>query len=174
MSLAAINFRQWIDQHRHLLKPPVGNRQIWDNEAGFFVNVIGGPNARTDYHIDPGAEFFYQLEGAITLRVVEDGQHRDIPIREGEIFLLPPYVPHSPQRPPGTLGLVIERPRRPDELDGLVWYCDKCRAQLHKVEFYLSDFGLFSRNIEQFYADESARTCKNCGAVMAAPTARAA
>ncbi len=174
MGLAAINFKQWIDEHRHLLKPPVGNQQIWENEAGFFVNVIGGPNARTDYHIDPGAEFFYQVEGAITLRVVEDGQHRDIPIREGEIFLLPPYVPHSPQRPPGTVGLVIERPRRPDELDGLVWYCDRCRAELHRVDFYLSDFGLFRKNIERFYADRAARTCKQCGAVMEPPTARAA
>lgn len=171
MSLAAINLKQWIDEHRHLLKPPVGNRQVWDDEAGFFVNIIGGPNARTDYHIDPGAEFFYQIEGSITLRVVEDGKHREVPIREGEIFLLPPLVPHSPRRPPATLGLVIERPRREDELDGLVWYCGNCRETLREVRFYLSDFGLFRSNIEKFYADEAARTCKHCRTIMPVPGA---
>ncbi|MBF6568148.1 MAG: 3-hydroxyanthranilate 3,4-dioxygenase [Candidatus Binataceae bacterium] len=171
MSLAAINLKQWIEEHRHLLKPPVGNRQVWDDEAGFFVNIIGGPNARTDYHIDPGAEFFYQIEGAITLRVVEDGKHREVPIREGEIFLLPPFVPHSPQRPPATLGLVIERPRREDELDGLVWYCDNCRENLYEDRFHFSDFALFGSKLEKFYADEAARTCGHCRTIMPVPGA---
>lgn len=108
--LATVNLRQWIAEHRHLLRPPVGNAQIWKDRE-FMVTVVAGPNRRKDYHIDPGEEFFYQLEGDITLRLIEDGQFRELPIREGEVFLLPPLVPHSPQRGPNTLGLVIERMR---------------------------------------------------------------
>ncbi len=108
--LEALNFKRWIDEHRHLLKPPVGNQQIWADRE-FMVTVVGGPNARADFHINQGEEFFYQLEGDIVLRCMEDGKPVDVPIREGEIFLLPARVPHSPQRPAGTVGLVLERKR---------------------------------------------------------------
>src|SRR3954463_7276081 len=103
--LQPLNFKRWIDEHRHLLKPPVGNRQIWEDRE-FMVTVVGGPNARTDYHINEGEEFFYQVEGDIKLRVLDAGVPRDIPIQAGDIFLLPPKVPHSPQRPENTVGLV--------------------------------------------------------------------
>src|SRR3981189_65919 len=115
-----LNFKRWIDEHRHLLKPPVGNQQIWADRE-FMVTVVGGPNARTDYHINEGEEFFYQLEGDINLRVLQDGKPEDIPIREGEIFPLPPKVPHSPQRPPDTVGLVLERRRLEHEKDTFLW-----------------------------------------------------
>jgi len=111
-SLRALNFKKWIDEHRHLLKPPVGNQQIWADRE-FMVTVVGGPNARRDFHVNEGEEFFYQLEGDINLHVLVDGKREVVPIREGEIFLLPPNVPHSPQRPPNTIGLVLERRRRP-------------------------------------------------------------
>src|SRR5256885_12292420 len=107
MELAPLNFKKWIQEHRHLLKPPVGNAQIWEGDRDFMVTVVGGPNARTDYHINEGEEFFYQVEGDITLRVLEAGKPKDIEIREGDIFFLPPKIPHSPQRPSGTLGLVF-------------------------------------------------------------------
>src|SRR5437868_14867103 len=103
--LTPINFKGWIEANRHLLKPPVGNQQIWLNRE-FMVTVVGGPNSRQDYHINEGEEFFYQVEGTINLRVLEKGRPRDLPINEGEIFLLPLKVPHSPQRPPNTIGLV--------------------------------------------------------------------
>ena len=90
------NLQAWIDEHRHELKPPVGNKCIYDGD--FIVMVVGGPNARTDYHYDEGPEWFYQLEGEMVLRIQEDGAPRDITIRAGENFLLPPRVPHSPQR----------------------------------------------------------------------------
>ena len=96
--LQPLNFKKWIDEHRHLLKPPVGNQQIWADRE-FMVTVVGGPNARKDFHVNQGEEFFYQLEGDITLHVLDEGKREAIPIREGEIFLLPPNVPHSPQRP---------------------------------------------------------------------------
>ncbi len=109
--LKAFNFKRWIDEHRHLLKPPVGNKLVF-TDSEFIIMVVGGPNARRDFHVDPGEEFFYQLEGGITLATVQEGKRVDIAIGEGEIFLLPPDMPHSPRRPANTVGLVIERTRR--------------------------------------------------------------
>ena len=126
--LKAFNFKRWIDEHRHLLKPPVGNKLVF-TDSEFIIMVVGGPNARRDFHVDPGEEFFYQLEGGITLATVQDGKRVDVPIGEGEIFLLPPNMPHSPRRPANTVGLVIERTRRPGELDGFQWYCENCGTQ---------------------------------------------
>ena len=83
--LSAFNFRDWIDEHRQLLKPPVGNRIVW-KDTEFLVMVVGGPNRRKDYHVEDGEEFFYQLEGDITVTIMQDGKPQDIPIREGEIF----------------------------------------------------------------------------------------
>jgi len=160
------NFNRWIDEHQHLLRPPVGNAQIWQ-DTDFIVTVVGGPNQRTDYHDDPLEEFFYQLRGNMVLRVHEDGQRRDIPIREGDIFLLPPHVRHSPQRPePGSVGLVIERQRPPGLIDGFEWFCPSCNARLHRIEVQLQSIvkdlpPLFAR----FYADLQKRTCKSCGTV---------
>ncbi len=165
--LTPINFKQWIEDHRALLKPPVGNQQIWE-DTEFIVTVVGGPNARRDYHIDEGEEFFYQLEGDIVLRVMEDGKRRDLPIRAGDIFLLPPLVPHSPQRPAGTVGLVIERKRTPAELDGFVWYCEKCGEKLYEEFFHLSNIVTQLPPVfDRFYANEANVTCKHCGAKMA-------
>ena len=118
----SINFKKWIDDHRHLLKPPVGNKMVFEDHENFIVMVVGGPNARKDYHYNESEEFFHQLEGDITLKVIDNGKPVDIPIREGEIFLLPPKVPHSPQRPANTVGLVIEKKRSEDDKDGLQWY----------------------------------------------------
>ncbi len=109
--LRAFNFKRWINEHRHLLKPPVGNKQVF-TDSEFIIMVVGGPNSRRDFHVDPGEEFFYQLEGGITLATVQDGKRVDVHINEGEIFLLPPNMPHSPRRPAHTIGLVIERKRR--------------------------------------------------------------
>ena len=167
MARLPINLSKWVEQNRHLLKPPVGNRLVWQ-DAEFTVMVVGGPNQRKDFHIEAGEEFFYQIEGDITVRVMEEDGPRDIAIREGEIFLLPPHVPHSPQRPAGTVGLVIERPRAVDELDHLRWYCDGCGEVLHDESFHCTDLGTQLKPvIERFNASESLRTCKACGSVMA-------
>jgi 3-hydroxyanthranilate 3,4-dioxygenase len=160
-----LNLKKWIDEHRHLLKPPVGNAQIWKDRE-FMVTVVGGPNARKDFHVDPGEEFFHQLEGDIVLRVIEGGQMRDIPIREGEIFLLPPFVPHSPQRPAGTIGMVIERIRQPGEEDRFQWYCEQCNALLHDVHFHVTDLTTqLAPAFAGFYADPVLHTCRACGTV---------
>ena len=107
--LAPLNFQQWIEDHRHLLKPPVGNKMVYEEADNFIVMVVGGPNARKDFHYNESEELFYQVEGEITVRIQEDGAIRDIPIKAGEMFLLPPKVPHSPQRTEGSVGLVIEK-----------------------------------------------------------------
>lgn len=165
------NLAAWIEEHRELLKPPVGNKMVWQDRE-FLVMVVGGPNRRKDFHVEDGEEFFYQVEGDITLRVMEDGKPRDIAIREGEIFLLPAGVPHSPQRPADTVGLVIERQRRAGEVDHLRWYCESCGEVLHDAAFELEDLGSQLKPIiENFYAREELRTCKACGTVMDVPRA---
>ena len=128
--LLPLNFNNWIDEHRHLLKPPVGNQVVY-KDTEFIIMVVGGPNIRKDYHINKGEEFFYHLEGDILLRIREKGKPKDISINEGEIFLLPPNLPHSPQRFENTIGLVVERKRHADELDSFQWYCDECHAVLY-------------------------------------------
>ncbi len=166
----AFNLKQWIDEHRHLLKPPVGNQQVFEN-AEFIVMVVGGPNARKDYHYNEGEEFFYQLEGDINLRIMENGSPRDIPVREGDIFLLPGKVPHSPQRPANTVGLVIERKRSGEEMDGFQWYCEQCGSLLYEEYFPLTHIVTqLPPLMERFYQNTEHRTCKQCGAVMEPPT----
>ncbi len=166
MATSPINFKRWIDEHRHLLKPPIGNQQVYPN-AEFIVMVVGGPNARKDFHYDEGEEFFYQLEGDVTLDILEEGKIRKIPIREGEIFLLPPRIPHSPKRPKNTVGLVIERKRRPGEKDGLLWFCENCGNKLYEEYFVLENIVTQMQPIfDKFYSSKDLRTCKKCKHVM--------
>jgi 3-hydroxyanthranilate 3,4-dioxygenase len=161
---APLNLQRWIDEHRHLLKPPVGNHMIWNER--FMVMVVGGPNQRTDYHVNPGEELFYQLEGDIVLKVMENGQPRDIPIRQGDLFLLPAGVPHSPQRPANTVGLVIEQVRPDHANDHMRWYCRKCGSVVHDAEFHLEDLGKQLKPIiEKFQSTPELRKCKSCGDV---------
>lgn len=164
------DFKGWIDENRHLLKPPVGNQQVYKGNDDFIVMVVGGPNSRKDYHYEEGEEFFYQLEGDIVLKIVEDGKQVDIPIKEGEIFLLPPRVPHSPQRTAGSVGLVIERYRKPHEKDGFMWFCENCDSLLYEEYFVLTDIVTqLPKVMKTFYESEELRTCKDCGTVMEPP-----
>jgi len=160
--LAPFNLHRWIEENRHLLKPPVGNKMMWN--SNFMVMIVGGPNARSDYHVNPGEELFYQVEGDIVLRIIENGQPREIPIRQGDLFLLPAMIPHSPQRPPNTVGLVIEQARPDHADDHLRWYCKKCGAVVHDAEFHLVDLGVQLKPIiENFNKSPELRTCKQCG-----------
>lgn len=163
-----MNLLAWVDEHRHLLKPPVSNKCIVDDD--FIVMVVGGPNQRTDYHWDEGPEWFYQLEGEMVLRIQEDDAPRDIAIKAGEMFYLPPRVQHSPQRMAGGVGLVIERKRLPHELDGLLWYCDRCNTRLYEEFFPLVDIEHdFPAVFDRFYRSREHRTCKTCGHLNPAP-----
>jgi 3-hydroxyanthranilate 3,4-dioxygenase len=163
-TLQPFDFRSFIEEHRHLLKPPVGNCQVWE-DGQLIAMVIGGPNQRTDYHDDSAEEFFYQLEGDMVLKVMEEPGKppRDIEIKAGQVFLLPGHVRHSPQRPAGSIGLVIEAPRTPGAVDGFEWYCPKCHALVYRTEVVLKSIvkdlpPLF----ERFYSDEMLRRCRSC------------
>jgi 3-hydroxyanthranilate 3,4-dioxygenase len=163
--LRAFNFTQWIAANAHLLKPPVSNKKIFE-DGDMTVQVVGGPNQRTDYHDDPVEEFFYQLKGDMVLKVADNGAFYDVPIREGDVFLLPAHVPHSPQRPqPGSIGLVVEA-ARPNALDGFNWYCFECGALVHRIEVKVEHV---VRDLPPLYAafcaDAAARKCPNCGAI---------
>jgi 3-hydroxyanthranilate 3,4-dioxygenase len=163
--LQALNFKRWIDENRHLLKPPVGNKRVFQ-DGDFVIMVVGGPNSRKDYHVDPGQEFFYQLEGDMVLKTIQDGKPVDVPIRAGELLLLPAHVPHSPQRFANTVGLVVERQRRPGEQDGFQWYCENCGNLLYQEFFELTDIETqLAPVFERFYASLEHRTCTRCGTV---------
>ena len=169
--LQPLNLRRWIDEHRDALRPPVGNKVIWE-DSEFIIMVIGGPNARNDFHIDPGDEFFYQVQGEVVVEIIDrDGKRRPCRLREGDVMLCPAMTPHSPQRGAGTVGLVVERKRRPDEPDGFAWFCERCNTKIYEAWLNVSDIeGQLKTLMETFYADEQRRTCQACGAVLPVPT----
>lgn len=161
------SLEQWIEKNREHLKPPVANKQLFDEKTGMVIMIVGGPNTRVDFHDDPVEEFFYQLQGDMLLKIAEGGSIHDVPIREGEVFVLPPHARHSPQRPvAGSIGLVVEGTRREGDIDGFEWFCFECGEMIHRVELVINDIvkdlpPLF----EAFYRSARDRTCKNCGAI---------
>ncbi len=166
--LLPFNLQAWIDENRDLLKPPVGNKNLYKEAGDFIVMVVGGPNARKDYHYNESEELFYQIEGDALVRIQEDGIAKDIVVKEGEIFLLPGNVPHSPIRGENTVGLVIERVRKGTNLtDGLMWFCEKCNNKLHEYKFPLENIEKdFLPRFKEFYSSEELRKCNKCGNVM--------
>jgi 3-hydroxyanthranilate 3,4-dioxygenase len=159
------NLQKWIDENRDILKPPVGNKNLYPEGTDYIVMIVGGPNARKDYHYNETEELFYQLEGDITVRIQQDGKAVDVPIRAGEMYLHPAKVPHSPMRSEGSVGLVIERVRKgTDYKDGLLWFCDECNHKLHETYFKLENIEKdFLPRFREFYGSEEKRTCDNCG-----------
>lgn len=168
MIRAPFNLQKWIDENRHLLKPPVANKNLYPEGTDYIVMIVGGPNARKDYHYNETEELFYQLEGNITVRIQEDGQPRDIQLGPGDMFLCPGKIPHSPVRTEGSIGLVIERVRAGKGFtDGLLWFCEKCNNQLHAEYFELLDIEKdFIPRFKTYYSSEELRTCNKCGHVM--------
>jgi 3-hydroxyanthranilate 3,4-dioxygenase len=170
-ALTAFNLKAWIDEHRDLLKPPVGAEMVW-KDSQFIVMIIGGPNARRDFHVDPSDEFFYQLEGDMLLEYIDAaGKRQRAPIREGEVLLLPANTPHSPQRPAHSVGLVVERVRGADERESYAWYCERCDAKLYELRRDAEDLLAELKQVAQeFDASAALRTCKACGYVQPVPT----
>jgi 3-hydroxyanthranilate 3,4-dioxygenase len=168
MALAKpFNLWKWIEENKDLLKPPVSNKQLYVESGDYIIMVVGGPNARKDYHFNETEELFFQLKGDMKVLVQESGKSVEMDIKEGEMFLLPPRVPHSPIRVADSVGLVIERKRQPGHKDGLLWYCDKCNANLHAAFFHLESIEKdFLPRFKEFYNSEEHRTCKKCGHVM--------
>jgi 3-hydroxyanthranilate 3,4-dioxygenase len=162
------NLQQWIDENRHLLKPPVANKNLYADAGDYIVMIVAGPNARKDYHYNETEELYYQLEGDITVKIQEDGKAVAVPIKQGEMFLLPAKVPHSPIRTPNSIGLVIELKRQDaNMMDGLQWYCENCNNKLHEYIFHLENIEKdFIPRFKEFYSSETLRTCKKCGTIM--------
>lgn len=160
-----LNFNRWIEANAHLLRPPVGNRQVWQ-DSDFMVTVVGGPNQRTDFHDDPMEEFFYQFRGNAYLNIWDRGRYDRVELREGDIYLMAPHVIHSPQRPePDSLCLVIERQRPAGLHDALQWSCARCGTLVKRYEMQLESIvNDLPPVYEQFYAtSEQARRCPECG-----------
>jgi len=167
---SVIDFQRWIDENRDQLKPPVSNKVIYPG-GDFIVMVVGGPNSRKDYHYNEGPEFFHQIEGEMVLKTMSADGVVDIPIKAGEIYLLPSHVPHSPQRAANSVGLVIEQKRRPEERDGLMWFCEACDNKLYEEFFSLKNVETdFPPIFDRFYGSLEHRTCDACGAVMEPPS----
>lgn len=165
---APFNLNKWIEDNRALLKPPVGNKNLYKDSGDYIVMIVAGPNARKDYHYNETEELFYQLEGDINVRIQQDGKAVDVPIKAGEMFLLPSKIPHSPGRSENSVGLVIERVRKDTDCkDGLMWFCDKCNHKLHESYFELKNIETdFLSRFKHFYGSEELRTCDKCGTVM--------
>lgn len=165
------NLKEWIEENRHILKPPVGNKVVWQ-DGEFIVMIVGGPNSRKDYHINHTPEFFYQVEGDITLKLMVDGEPQDVRIKEGDIYLLKSGVPHGPQRGENTIGVVIEQKRPEGMMDSLIWYCESCNAPMYKEDFAMGNIETdMSKIFERYYNDKDLCTCDHCGTVMEPPKA---
>lgn len=164
------HLQQWIDEHRNLLKPPIGNKNIYVESEDFIVMAVGGPNARKDYHYNESDEFFYQLEGSIQV-AVQTGKGKEVmELNAGDVFLVPAKTPHSPIRSEGSVGLVVEIKRaHSGSKDGLLWYCDHCNEKLYEVYFPLNNIEIdFLPHFRHFYESEDLRTCRKCGHIMEA------
>lgn len=161
------NLQKWINENRHLLKPPVGNKNLYVDAGDFIVMIVAGPNARKDYHYNETEELFYQIEGDIVVKTQQNGEMVEIPIKEGEMFLLPPKVPHSPVRSDGSIGLVIERKRSKEDKDGLMWFSETANELLYEEYFTLTNIEKdFLPVFQRFYSDEKLRTCPKTGEIM--------
>ena len=163
------NLQKWINENRHLLKPPVGNKNLYVESGDYIVMIVAGPNARKDYHYNETEELFYQIEGDIIVKIQHEGKAVEIPIKEGEMFLLPGKIPHSPIRSEGSVGLVIERKRGENDKDGLMWFSETANELLYEEYFHLTNIEKdFLPVFKKFYSDEKLRTCPKTGEVMEA------
>jgi 3-hydroxyanthranilate 3,4-dioxygenase len=149
-----VHVHSWIESNRSSFSPPIGNKLMHKNLLS--VMFVGGPNSRRDFHVDEASEFFYQLKGNMQLPIIERGRRRVVHIKEGDVFLLPSRIPHSPQRPEeGSVGLVIERSRDiPNEYDCMRWYTDfdTCEKIEFEKFFHCTDLGKDLVPVAQAYA----------------------
>ncbi len=168
--LAKLDLQDWIRKNQKHLKPPVSNKQFFAESDDVIVFVSGGPNTRNDFHVNPTEELFYQLKGDIAVRVrpLDGADPHDVIVREGEMFLLPRWVPHRPQRPAGTVGLIVEFPRPKGQNDGLQWYCPKCDKLVYDARFRLKKIDKdLAIVMNKFWGGPvTRRACKACGYVI--------
>jgi 3-hydroxyanthranilate 3,4-dioxygenase len=161
--LKNFNLQEWIDENRGNW----GQRRVIWQDSDFITFVTRGPNRRKDYHINPGDEIFYQLEGELNLHYLKDNKHELAVLAAGEIFLLPKHMPHSPRRAEGSWTLVVERKRSEEEIDRFIWPCEKCGNKLYETEVRFDDPGdAVSKATDSLKSDPALATCKECGQVL--------
>ncbi len=159
-----VHLATWIEDNAEAFRPPVANKVVFPGSE-FITMVVRGPNRRNDFHTDPGDELFQQLRGTIRVDTRDpDGTITEHLVHEGELFVVPGGVPHSPRRPADTWGLVIERERRPGEIDAIAWYCPRCGAELFRRTFSLRDIETeVAAILRAFDAEPENRVCRTCG-----------
>ena len=161
------NLNKWIDENRSILKPPIGNKNLYNKAGDFIVMVVAGPNSRKDYHYNESEELFYQIEGNINILTQQNNKLVNIKVNEGDMFLLPAKIPHSPVRPKGSIGLVIEKVRTNKDKDGLIWFCENCNEKIFEEYFHLKNIEKdFNPVFKKFYNSEFLRKCKKCNFIM--------
>lgn len=167
-----LNLKSWLEENRRHLKPPMGEARLLESTADFVVSMVSGPSRRKDYHVSPSEELFLQLEGELALWIRDDdGNVHEVSVGAGELFALPANVPHSPQRPEGSVGLVFERRRGGAEDDTLRFYCDRCNHAVFEEGFSLEQASDDLADIlDRFWDDATLRTCRKCGAVVQPPS----
>ena len=165
--LSTFHLRRWIEENQSYFKPPFITNRLLVHHQDFLVMILRGPNSRLDFHIEPGDEFFYQIEGEMELHLKPDGERRRVvQIKEGEIFVCPGGLAHSPRRFDHTWGLVIERKRKQDEKEEFAWFCEQCDELLlsrvvNQGDIASQVFALYG----EFNANKGLRTCRACGYV---------
>ncbi|MBF8184504.1 3-hydroxyanthranilate 3,4-dioxygenase [Nonomuraea sp. K274] len=140
-------------------------------DSQYEVVLVRGPNQRNDFHVEPYDELFIQLEGTIRVDTREEGAgpHRQL-VRAGELYVVPAGVAHSPLRPAGTWGLVVEIRRKPGDVEHVEWYCDRCDALIERVSMESSEMiASLGPLLDEFQASEKRRTCRKCGSVLPQP-----
>jgi len=158
------NLTKWIKENKYLLKPPIGNKNLYVESEDYIVMIVAGPNARKDFHYNQTEELFYQLEGKIDIIIQKEGKKITHRLNAGDMYLHPAKIPHSPVRYENSLGLVIERKREKKGFkDGLQWYCENCNHKVYEVYFKLTNIEKdFLCHFKKFYNSKELRTCKKC------------
>jgi len=162
--LQGFNLQKWIDENRGQWGQ---RRVIWQN-SDFIAFVTRGPNRRKDFHVNPGDEIFYQIEGELNLFYLgADNERKLARLKAGELFLLPGHIPHSPRRGEGSWTFVIERTRRPEEMDRFIWPCEKCGHRLYETAVRFDDPGdAVAQATNAMKSDPKLATCDRCGEVL--------
>jgi 3-hydroxyanthranilate 3,4-dioxygenase len=165
--LSTYHLKKWVQENQSYFNPPFRTNKLLVHHKDFLVMVLRGPNTRLDFHIEPGDEFFYQVEGDMELHLKPEGERRQVvQIKEGEIFVCPGGLAHSPRRFDNTWGLVIERKRRLGEKEEFAWFCEKCdELVLSRIMDPDNIPAQVSQVYQEFNDNDQLRTCLACGYV---------
>ena len=172
--IRVVDVLRWVEASKERRSDQLLNHDTcWNREL--IVKLFDGPTPpdRSDFHINTSPELFYQFEGDVFCRLLRDGKFEDHTIGTGQMFYIPPLVPHLNRRPPGSIGLAVHTERAPGALEAVAWYCESCGHQLHRIDYLFKDLlEQLPPLVRAFLADEDKRTCARCGWKMPANQGR--